>query len=123
MPGQVKITRGSDRDNERYYYDCGPCSLAKGWAQIDTDQDAYYFGAWANPVELKIFTFSEGDTAMAEYPDTSSFAAALRQWLASCSQLGRRYMVDPGRRSLAAAFVQRGAADCIYPEYLTGEED
>ena len=31
---------------DRYTYDFGLCSFEKGWAQVDTAQDASYFGTW-----------------------------------------------------------------------------
>lgn len=31
---------------ERYDFDFGECSYANGWAQIDTRQDASYYGTW-----------------------------------------------------------------------------
>lgn len=45
----------------RYKFDTGECSAANGWAQLDTRQDAWYFGMWAHPVELKIVIYAEGD--------------------------------------------------------------
>ena len=30
--------------SDRYELDCGPCSYANGFAQIDTTQDAPYYG-------------------------------------------------------------------------------
>ena len=45
----------------RYYFDFGDCSLSNGFAQIDTEQDAEYFGMWANPFSLTIVSYIEGD--------------------------------------------------------------
>jgi hypothetical protein len=47
--------------SDRYTYDNNKCSYANGWAQIDTPEDAHYFGIWINPIELKIFSYIEGD--------------------------------------------------------------
>ena len=44
-----------ERTNEnadRYKYDFDVCHFGKGWAQIDTSEDAYYYGQWANPCLL-----------------------------------------------------------------------
>jgi len=46
---------------DRYTYDFGLCSAKNGFAQLDTDQDAHYFGQWANPVKRIIFQYVEGD--------------------------------------------------------------
>ena len=34
---------------DRYVYDFSVCTYEKGWAQIDTRQDASYYGTWTNP--------------------------------------------------------------------------
>jgi hypothetical protein len=44
----------------RYLYDFRVCTYEKGWAQIDTRQDAAYYGSWTNPVRREIFTYCEG---------------------------------------------------------------
>ena len=49
---------------DRYRYDFGACSYKNGWAQIDTKQDASYYGTWTNPAERKIFSYCEGDTTL-----------------------------------------------------------
>ena len=46
---------------DRYTYDFGLCSSKNGFAQVDTGQDASYFGTWANPEKLIIFNYCEGD--------------------------------------------------------------
>ena len=43
----------------RYKYDSLLCP--KGYAQVDTWQDASYYGTWANPRTLVIFAYVEGD--------------------------------------------------------------
>ena len=37
---------------ERYHFDFGECSACNGYAQVDTSQDAPYFGIWTNPMNL-----------------------------------------------------------------------
>ena len=74
----MKITR-EFAPADRYLYDFGPCSAAKGWAQVDTEQDAAYFGTWANPIELKVFTYCEGDTTLQECETIQEFIEALRE--------------------------------------------
>ena len=53
----MKITRELC-PGDRYTYDFGLCSYENGWAQVDTAQDASYFGTWANPTRLMILSFS-----------------------------------------------------------------
>ena len=47
----MKITR-EFCPGDRYVYDFGLCRYEKGWAQIDTAQDASFFGTWADPTRL-----------------------------------------------------------------------
>lgn len=54
---------------ERYQFDFGICSAAHGYAQIDTSQDASYYGNWINPSERKAVCFAEGDLAVIEFDD------------------------------------------------------
>lgn len=57
----VTTTRASFQSCERYFFDFTLCTYAKGWMQIDTYQDASYFGIWTRPTSLEVITFAEGD--------------------------------------------------------------
>ena len=74
----MKITRQLC-PGDRYVYDFGLCIYEKGWAQVDTAQDASYFGTWANPTRLMIFIYCEGDTTLQEAASPDEFAAELRE--------------------------------------------
>jgi len=63
---------------DRYAYDFGLCSYKNGFAQIDTSQDASYFGTWANPTKRIIFTYCEGDTTMQEAETDTEFVNEIR---------------------------------------------
>jgi hypothetical protein len=56
----MKIIR-SFEPGDRYRYDFNLCSCARGWAQVDTAQDASWFGTWGSPTERTILNFAEGD--------------------------------------------------------------
>ena len=45
---------------DRYQFDWKLRAL-DGWVQLDTDQDASYYGHWASPSKLTIIAFIEGD--------------------------------------------------------------
>lgn len=62
-----RIDRGSHHSS-RYHYD-DRLTASDGWQQYDTDQDAYYFGIWINPVKRETFTYAEGDTLHVIAPD------------------------------------------------------
>ncbi len=51
--------------------------LRPGWAQVDTAQDASWFGTWASPSERTILNFAEGDVTRTICETDEEFAAAL----------------------------------------------
>ena len=55
------LERSSNYGAGRYGYDWGECSVASGYAQVDTRQDASYYGTWANPFDRIIVNYCEGD--------------------------------------------------------------
>ena len=72
-----------DANTDRYAFDFDACHFKKGYAQIDTHQDASYFGTWANPFCLKIVTYAEGDITIQTAKTDTEFAAAIKridQW-------------------------------------------
>ncbi len=70
---------GWTADN-RYAFDFDLCSVSKGWAQIDTRQDASYYGTWAHPKMLKIVSYCEGDTTI----ETASTEEEFKQIFLKC---------------------------------------
>ena len=76
----AKVTRGSDAfDADRYKYDFRLCTPKDGWAQLDTRQDASYYGNWINPITLKLFSYCEGDTTLTECEDEADFVKSVRE--------------------------------------------
>lgn len=68
---------------DRYVYDFGICSAKNGFAQIDTWQDASYYGTWANPEKLVVFSYCEGDCCTTKCDNVQEFVAeieAIKQW-------------------------------------------
>lgn len=57
----MKIERDFIMNGERYDFDWGKCSPGNGYAQVDTSQDAPYFGTWTNPFEFTTVQYCEGD--------------------------------------------------------------
>lgn len=79
---------------ERYDYDFGVCSYANGFAQIDTEQDASYYGNWINPTERKLVCFAEGDLATIAFDNDEEMVKWMATWKAS-PNLGFKG-IDPG---------------------------
>jgi hypothetical protein len=111
----MKITR-EFAPADRYLDDFGLCSCANGWAQVDTAQDASYFGTWANPTRLLIFTYCEGDTTLKEAVSPEEFVAELRDidaWNRAQGYGPAR--IDPGYDSaMKRVFEALGLADMLH---------
>jgi len=101
---------------DRYRYDLGPCSIKNGFAQVDTDQDAWYFGTWANPEKLVIFCYCEGDTTFQQAESADEFVAEMRKIEQWNKEQGHRFIgVDPGfNEALAEGFRALGLGDMLH---------
>ena len=101
---------------DRYLYDFGLCSYENGWAQVDTAQDASYFGTWANPTRLMIFNYCDGDTTLKEPASPEEFATGLREidvWNRTRGYGPAR--IDSGfNPAMKAAFEGLGLADMLH---------
>jgi len=108
----MKITR-EFAPADRYLYDWGLCSTGNGFAQVDTSQDASYFGTWANPFKLIIFQYCEGDTTMTECETEQEFCAEMRKIEGFD---GYRFRgVDPGFNApLLAKFEEIGLSNMLH---------
>jgi len=101
---------------DRYLYDFKLCTIARGFAQVDTDQDAWYFGTWANPERRLIVTYCEGDVTKRTAETDAEFSAEIRgikQWN---EDQGHRFKgIDPGfNEALKARFVTVGLGDLLH---------
>ena len=64
-------------DGDRYAFDFRRCTPAKGWAQLDTEQDAWYFGNWVNPSKMETMSYAEGDVTHKICETMEEFAGEL----------------------------------------------
>jgi hypothetical protein len=105
-------------DANRYHFDAGQCSFSNGWAQVDSPQDAWYYGVWANPTTLQVFSYVEGDCILCSAESPEEFAAEVRRidgW--NREHQGKGIMLDTFLKpDLDAAFVALGLADYLYQE-------
>ena len=90
----MKTTRGFESECDRYVFDCGLCKAADGWAQIDSEQDAWYFGQWTQPATLRIFTYCEGDTILLEAESPEEYTAEIRRLAAWHEENGFSFQID-----------------------------
>lgn len=107
----MKKKTGFEFDGDRYAYDFGPCSADKGWAQIDTTQDASYYGAWARPSRLQTFEFAEGDLTL----QTAESDDEYRELLRSFESMGCFRGIDDGAvPEIRVHFERLGLTDLLH---------
>lgn len=91
----MKVTR-EHCPADRYKYDWGLCSSQNGFAQVDTRQDASYFGTWANPLKRIVFCYCEGDCTTVECDTDEEFVTYMRDLEEWNRKMGSFCKVDPG---------------------------
>ena len=113
----MKTENGRRTNSDRYEYDFGPLTTKAGWAQVDTTQDAWYYGTWANPFTLQTFEYCEGDTTLQTAENEQEFVDAMRELKRWNDEGGRWLGVDPGfNADLKAQFHTLGLGDLLdYP--------
>lgn len=101
---------------DRYLYDFRVCTIAKGWAQIDTSQDASYFGQWVNPTKREIFCYCEGDTILTRCFSDAQLQDELARMRTWNLEQGHRFLgIDPGfSEDLKAALVNAGLGEYLH---------
>ena len=101
---------------DRYTYDFGLCSSKNGFAQVDTGQDASYFGIWANPFKFVIFTYCEGDCITNIADNANEFVNEINSIKKWNNENGHAfYGIDPGfNENLKNEFVKLGLSEMLY---------
>jgi hypothetical protein len=112
----MKMTRGFAGMSDRYAYDFGRCPSSKGWAQLDTKQDASYYGNWINPLTKELFSFCEGDTTHIYCETDEEFANKVREDIAWHNERGYGpalidAMTNP---TIAESFQKLGLGDLLH---------
>ena len=62
---------------DRFIFDFNYCHFKKGYAQLDTTEDAHYFGNWVNFKSLELITYCEGDITINKCDDVDEFKKQL----------------------------------------------
>ena len=99
---------------DRYLYDFGLCSCDNGFAQLDTSQDASYYGTWANPYKLIIFSYCEGDTATIECEDDTDFIKEMREMQQWNVEAGYGFSIDAYKAEHVARWKELGFSDIVH---------
>ena len=110
----MKTIRDFNGSIERYHFDFGQCSSSEQFAQLDTSQDARYFGMWGNPFTMTVVTYCEGDITYEECESAGEFSALIEK-LASFYD---GFAIDPGfdheNNPVAIEFCKLGLGDYIH---------
>ena len=81
---------------DRYSFDFKHCSCDKGFSQLDTDQDASYYGQWANPFKRQIVSYAEGDVTVINADTDDEFIAEMKRISKWHKDYGESFNIDPG---------------------------
>ena len=101
-------------DGDRYAFDFKECHFKHGFAQLDTESDAWYYGIWANPTTLKIVSYCEGDITRQTAETPEEFAAEIRS-IAAFGGADYFKGIDPmGVDAIADGFRAVGLGDLLH---------
>ena len=64
---------------DRYTFDFDMCKPSKGFAQLDTSDDAWYYGNWVNFRDYKIVSYCEGDITIETCDNVEEFKELLKK--------------------------------------------
>ncbi len=105
---------------DRYLYDFRLCPPSEGWAQLDTGQDASYFGKWINPVERQIISYCEGDVTLVAVDTNEELVAEVESIKKWNIENGHRFIgIDPlCKEEIEDALIKAGLKDYITPGAL-----
>ena len=102
-------------NGDRYEFDFKLCTAPKGWAQLDTESDAWYFGIWANPERRQTVNYCEGDLTIITVDTDQEFIHEIRRIADWHNEHNRFKGIDPGLNGdLKQRFVNLGLADLLH---------
>ncbi len=102
-------------------------TTGKGWAQLDSRQDASYYGHWISPARREIFGYCEGDTTLTHCDTDAELIAELERMAVWNSESGyseyrngKPIAIDPGfSDDLKAACFAAGLNDYMHEPVST----
>lgn len=95
----------------RYHYDW---SLTKDFAQLDTDQDASYYGNWASPKRRIIFSYVEGDCITVKCETDEEFKAEVLKLIEWHNKNGKFIGIDVGLSKRKKPWIKLGLSDHLH---------
>jgi hypothetical protein len=110
----IKTERGFI-NADRYLFDFKMCSYELGWAQVDTRQDASYYGTWTNPETFQILNYAEGDVTRTNCETVDEYKQAMRECAEWNKTHGWWLGIDPGLRpEMKDRFEKLGLQDLLH---------
>lgn len=101
---------------DRYYFDFNVCTPSKGFAQVDTPQDAWYYGHWFNPFTLTLVAYIEGDVVTTQYESKDECITDMRylsEW--NVQHNGKSAKIDGMcNQSLIETIKELGLGDMLH---------
>ena len=112
----MKTERLFNGMTDRYQFDFQQCTTKKGYAQIDTSQDAWYFGTWTNPSRLTIVGYAEGDITIQIAESVTEYVQELRKIKSWNEENGHSFFgIDPGfNEDLKNTFDSLDVSDLLH---------
>lgn len=113
----IKTTREfvGNEVGDRYFYDFGLCSTKGDWAQMDTGQDAPWFGQWANPFARHILCYAEGDRTLIECDTDAEFTSELERIAAFHRENDEWKGIDTWSVRIRERFAAAGGGHLVHP--------
>jgi hypothetical protein len=79
---------------DRYLYDN---KLPRDFAQLDTSEDASWYGNWASAQRLVLFSYCEGDCTTTQCETVEEFRQEFERFQEFCERIGYKFHgIDPG---------------------------
>ena len=76
------LERWFTSNGDRYAMDFTHCGMRSNWYQLDSGQDAWYYGTWANPVDKLVLSYTEGDITLTRCKDAAEYTAEIERFKA-----------------------------------------
>ena len=84
---------GSSADT-RYIFDN---RLPSDYAQLDTSEDASWYGNWASAQRLTFVSYAEGDCVVTKCETVEEFKEEFKRFREFCDRIGYEFLgIDPG---------------------------
>jgi hypothetical protein len=101
--------------SDRYAFDFKTCVPSKGWAQLDTDQDASYYGNWVNPITFELVSYCEGDITRTKCANEEEFKRELRATIQWHAERDYNPKIDGMmNETIIKAFKRLGFENCLH---------